>query len=163
MKKENKILLLIVGLIVILLILTAIVDSKKAKQKNNEANNTSNETYFENSSVDKLAQMSERDRILFYFSTYIENVENGNYEVAYDMLYDEFKNTYFDNIEKFENYVKNKYPEIMSVDYESFKREGKYYIISTKILDITTEETFNQKFVLVEYDYNNFKLSFQAE
>ena len=114
-------------------------------------------------SVDKLEGLSEKERILFYFSTYIENIENGNYQVAYDMLYDEFKNTYFDNIEKFENYVKNKYPDIISINYNSFVREGEYYIISTEIFDISTEESISQKFILKEYDYNDFKLSFQAD
>lgn len=162
MKKKNRVLLLIVVFTIILLILILILNLQKPN-KTNVAENTEEKTYFENSNIDKLEQMTEKERIIFYFSKYIENIENGDYEVAYNMLYDEFKNTYFDNIEKFENYVKNKYPEIISIDYESFSREGKYYIISTKILDVTTGESFNQKFILIEYDYDNFKLSFQAE
>ncbi len=161
MKKKNKILLLIVIFAIILSILILIININKSK--NNEVDNEEQETYFEDTSVDKLEGLSEKERILFYFSTYIENIENGNYQVAYDMLYDEFKNTYFDNIEKFENYVKNKYPDIISINYNSFVREGEYYIISTEIFDISTEESISQKFILKEYDYNDFKLSFQAD
>ena len=163
MKKKNKVLLLIIIFIIIVSILILIVNLNKSKNENNEINIEEKETYFENTSVNKLEGLSEKERILFYFSTYIENIENGNYQAAYDMLYDEFKNTYFDNIEKFENYVKNKYPDIISIDYDSFVREGEYYIISTKIFDISTEESVSQKFILKEYDYNDFKLSFQAE
>lgn len=162
MKKKNRVLLLIALFVIILMILITIVnmkDSKKVK-KEEEANET---TYFENSSTDKLASMSEKERITFYFSKYIENIENGDYEIAYNMLYDEFKATYFDTIEKFETYVKEKYPEIISLEYLEFKREGKYYIISVKVLDISNNDSFEQKFILMEYDYDNFKLSFQAE
>lgn len=162
MKKKNRVLLLIALFVIILMILITIVnmqDSKKVK-KEEEANET---TYFENSSTDKLASMSEKERITFYFSKYIENIENGDYEIAYNMLYDEFKATYFDTIEKFETYAKEKYPEIISLEYLEFKREGKYYIISVKVLDISNNDSFEQKFILMEYDYDNFKLSFQAE
>lgn len=162
MKKKNRVLILIAVFIIILLILILILNLQN-KNKTHISENTEEQTYFEDSNIDKLEQMSEKERIIFYFSKYIENVENGKYEVAYNMLYDEFKNTYFNSIEKFENYIKNKYPEIISIDYESFRREGEYYIISTKILDISTEESFNQKFILREYDYDDFKLSFQAE
>ena len=79
------------------------------------------------------------------------------------MLYDEFRNTYFDTIEKFEDYVTTKYPEIISVNYVSFQREGVYYILSVKIEDVTTNNSFEQNFVIREYDYDNFVLSFQAE
>lgn len=162
MKKKNRVLLLIALFIIILLILMAVVSIQNGKEKN-AVDNPEGTTYFEDSSVSKLEGMSEKDRIVFYFSKYIENIENGDYETAYNMLYDEFKNTYFDTIEKFESYVKEKYPEIISVDYVNFKREGKYYIISVKILDISTNESFEQKFILREYDYDNFVLSFQAE
>ncbi len=161
-KKKNRVLLLIVLFIIILLILMAVVTMQNEK-KTNTTDNPRETTYFEDSSVSKLDGMSEKDRITFYFSKYINNIENGNFETAYNMLYDEFKNTYFDTLEKFENYVKEKYPEIISVDYVSFKREGKYYIISVKILDISTNESFEQKFILREYDYDEFVLSFQAE
>ena len=36
-------------------------------------------------------------------------------------------------------------------------------VISVKITDISTDESFEQKFILREYDYDNFVLSFQAE
>lgn len=162
MKRKNRVLLLIALFIVILLILITIVNIQSSK-KTEEAELKNETTYFEDSSVNKLASMSEKERITFYFSKYIENIENGDYEAAYNMLYDEFKNIYFNTIEKFERYVKEKYPEIISVEYVNFKREGKYYIISVKISDISTDESFEQKFILMEYDYDNFKLSFQAE
>lgn len=162
MKRKNRVLLLIALFIVILLILITIVNMQDLK-KTKETEKKDETTYFEDSSVNKLASMSEKERITFYFSKYIENIENGDYETAYNMLYDEFRDTYFDTIENFESYVKGKYPEIISVEYLEFKREGKYYIISVKILDISNNEVFEQKFILIEYDYDNFKLSFQAE
>lgn len=162
MKKKNRVLLLIALFIIILLILIIIVDIQASKKKK-EAEKTNEATYFEDSSTDKLASMSEKERIIFYFSKYIENIENEDYKTAYTMLYDEFKNTYFDTIDKFETYIREKYPEIISVEYLEFRREGKYYIISVKISDISTNESFEQKFILREYDYDNFKLSFQAE
>lgn len=161
MKKKNKVLVLIAILVFILIIISIMLNAKKVND--NEGQQTVDTTYFENSSINKLAEFSEKERIMFYFSQYIENIENGDYNNAYKLLYDEFKNTYFDTIEKFESYVLQKYPEIILVDYISFQREGVYYIVTVKIEDIVTGENFEQKFVIREYDYNNFVLSFQAE
>lgn len=161
MKKKNKVLVLIAILVFILIIISIMLNAKKVND--NEGQQTVDTTYFENSSINKLAEFSEKERVMFYFSQYIENIENGDYNNAYKLLYDEFKNTYFDTIEKFESYVSQKYPEIILVDYISFQREGVYYIVTVKIEDIVTGESFEQKFVIREYDYNNFVLSFQAE
>lgn len=163
MKKKNKILMLIGIFLIILIILSIILNLEEHKKDNAKKEANQNTTYFEDSSTSKLAELSEKDRIIFYFSKYIENIENGNFDVAYKMLYDEFRNTYFDTIEKFEDYVTTKYPEIISVNYISFQREGVYYILSVKIEDVTTNNSFEQKFVIREYDYDNFVLSFQAE
>lgn len=163
MKKKNRILLLIIVLVLILIISILILNSQKSKQTATEDKNTSTTTYFEDSNIEKLSAMPEKERITFYFSKYIEHIENGNFEEAYNMLYSEFKNTYFKSLENFEEYIETKYPEIMAINYVSFQTEGPYYIISVKVEDIINEANFEQKFILREYDYNNFVLSFQAE
>lgn len=163
MKKKNRILLLIIVLVLILIILILMLKSQKNKQTVTASESIPSNTYFENSDTEKLSEMTEKERITFYFSKYIEYIENGNFEEAYNMLYNEFKNTYFKTLENFEEYIETKYPEIMAINYVSFQTEGPYYIISVKVEDIINEKNFEQKFILREYDYNNFVLSFQAE
>ena len=142
MKKKNRILLLIIVLVLILIISILILNSQKSKQTATEAKNTSTTTYFEDSNKEKLSEMTEKERITFYFSKYIEYIENGNFEEAYNMLYGEFKNTYFKTLESFEDYIETKYPEIMAINYVSFQTEGPYYIISVKVEDIINETNF---------------------
>lgn len=162
MKKKRKILVLIVIFVIILLILINIAQRKNA---NNITVSDSTDQTIDSSvqELEELKQMNEKQRIKFYFSKYIENLENGNFEVAYNMLYEEFKNNYFSTLEKYEEYIKEKYPEIITVSYVNFQREGIYYILTMEIQDLINDTSFEQIFVVREYDYNNFVLSFQAE
>lgn len=162
MKKKNRILVLICILLLILIITIMILNSKKEEKGQVVSENTDNTTYFENSSIEKLAAMTEKERITFYFSKYIESIITKDYETAYGMLYDEFKNTYFNTLEEFENYIIEKYPEVTTVDYLGFQREGVYYILSTEIKDGFGEKSFKQKFVIREYNFDDFVLSFQV-
>ena len=56
--------------------------------------------------INKLADMKERDRIEYYFSVFIKAIENKNYEKAYEMLYEQFRNNYFPTLSEFEELVK---------------------------------------------------------
>lgn len=164
-KKKNKILLLISVFVIILIILIFILklQEKKENPTSNIKNNTQAAVSKEDEELARLQNMNEYERMRFYFSKYLNNIEDGNIETAYNMLYDEFKNTYFPTLDDYKNYVNEKYPDIIAVNYNNFQREGKYYILSTTIQNPVTNSNFAQKFVIVEYGFNDFKLSFQAE
>lgn len=88
----------------------------------------------------------------------------GDYQSAYNLLYDEFKENYFKTEEEFEKYIKNKYSDLITLDYGNIERLGTYYILTVNFTDlINDQKNFTQLFVVKENDFNNFVLSFQAD
>lgn len=161
MKNKNKLLIIIFILIVIVVILMLVLKNKK--QSNIVAEPEEQIEVPNALNPDELTTMGEKERVKFYFTEYINNITDNKLEDAYNMLYDEFKNTYFKSLADYKAYIDTKYPDILLVNYDEIQREGYYYIITADIIDGMTDEKFTQKFVLREYDFNNFVISFQAE
>lgn len=111
--------------------------------------------------IEELKGMRERDRMERYFGEYIDYIEAGEYEKAYNLLYPEFKQNYFKTLEDFEKYVDQKYPDIIIVDYDNIERQGQYYILFVKIPKVDgSNEIINQNIVLYEKDYAEYYISF---
>lgn len=112
-----------------------------------------------------LKGLTEQERIIDYIAKYIKAIEDKDYDLAYSLLYPDFKKNYFKTQDKFKEYCQNTYPQLISIEKKSFIREGIYYIIDISILDFVNlnNEAKNVKFVLIENNYDNFYLSFQVE
>lgn len=125
---------------------------------------TVSEEVDEENRKDKIATLSEKLRMETYFGQYISLVESKDYEGAYNLLYDGFKQTYFPTIEEFTAYCKNNYPNNIVVEYTDIDREGTIFILKVKlrnpITDSTQTEVSEQQIVIIENDINDFKLSF---
>ncbi len=124
---------------------------------------TEAEKQIESQEINDLKNMTEKERIKTYVSKYLSYIENLDYEKAYNLLDDDFKQNYFKTIEEFETYAKNLYPDIIIVEYEEMQRQGKYFILYLNIVDALGEkETITQKFIVYELDYNDFIVSFEV-
>lgn len=169
MKNKKVILALMIILVIVAIAILVIINNIK-KQPTTDNTTPSNEVHMKtdeqinSEDIEKLKSMSEKERIRFYVSKYISYIETNEYEKAYALLYDDFKANYFPTVQDFKNYVKNKYPDIITMNNSSIKREGKYYILTMTFADmIEDKKNFAQKFIVVENNYNDFVLSFQAE
>ena len=111
-----------------------------------------------------LKSMGEEDRMYTYIHTFLSYIESSDYKSAYDLLYPDFKEQYFKTQDEFEQYVKNKYPQFMRLEYKSIERQGEYYIVSVLISSEieTNKPSIQQRFVLHENDFNDFEISFQV-
>lgn len=168
--KDKK--LIIIFVLIILLSVIAIVIGitiNKIAQKNQKIDvssevhiKTEEEKYQEE--ITELKNMGEVKRMQFYVSKYFSYIEARDYENAYKLLYDEFKQNYFKTQEDFEKYVKNKYSDIITLNYENLERLGTYYVLTVNFSDlIDNQKNFTQLFVVRENGFNDFVLSFQAE
>ena len=101
-----------------------------------------------------------------YFGRYLSYIESGNYEEAYNLLYDGFKQNYFPTLEDFESYAQNNYPSNMIVEYTNIERQGTIFILTVKIRnalsDNTQTDVKEQQIVVTENNVNDFKLSFEV-
>lgn len=167
---------ILIIIIVLLLVLVNVVLyikydelNKSDKQENvivTEKNVISeNTTNSDNDVITKLKAMSERERMEYYFSEFIEYIENGEYQDAYNLLYPEFKDNYFKTLEDFKKYVDKTYPEFVSFNYNDIERQGYIYVLSITVInpEVKIDQSIkNQRIVIKENDFNDFVLSFQV-
>ena len=168
--KKNKFLIVVLIVIIILIILS--VKTAFSKKKKVDIGNLTEEeitAYIDNkiSNIEKkdLSNLGERDRMEFYVSKFIENIENENYDKAYDMLNSGFKKNYFKTFNEFEEYAGAKFPKMAAIDYTNFERNGDLYVLWTRFSDsLGSKDSYKDiRFVVKENDLNDYELSFSVE
>lgn len=170
MKNKLKILdyiLIITLLITIVIVLTIVIKSLEKKSIQKEViNNGRNVTDIKQDDSDnELKDMSERQRMEFYFSEFMDYIENGKYQEAYNLLYPEFKENYFKTLDDFKKYVNKLYPEFVSFSYNDIERQGNIYVLMITVInpDLNKSEAKkSQRIVIKENNFNDFVLSFQV-
>lgn len=177
-EKNKKLIIIILAVLFIVFVLIRIVVT--ALNKDNNKNNTNNETNTSITSeatntaknqerLKKLKKVSEAERIRIYLGEYFKFLENKDYESAYQLLYADFKQSYFPTLEKYKEYIeKCKYSRLLGIDYNDINAMGHYYIVTLNIKNIAAGESNSgnmikedTKFVVKEDDYDEFYLSFQ--
>ncbi len=118
----------------------------------------------QNTITNKVADMTERSRMQTYFGTFISYIEEKDYESAYNLLNENFKNNYFSTLEQFETYIQ-KYPKDIAVDYKNIERQGELFVLTVEIKDVFNKEfqAITQRVVIRELGVNQFTISFQVE
>lgn len=117
-----------------------------------------------NIELDKLKNMTERARIEYYSTKFLNYIESGKYSEAYALLNSTFRRNYFSSSEKdFETYCKEKFPKMMDVKYSNIERNGDVYVLWLTITDAINGakgEGQEINIVVKENTYNDFELSF---
>lgn len=176
MDKKLKIVLIamaILGLIALNLIVYINEHKPQTADVNNATNiintivehNIATEEETEENRKEMLSNSTEATRMKTYIGQYISAIDSKDYETAYNMLYQEFRNTYFKTLEEFITYVESKYPDEIMVTYNNMEREGTIYIITISIqnpLD-SSFQAVEQNIVIQEKGLNDFTLSFNVE
>ena len=185
MKEKNKlkyIILILIILILLALNLQVFISNYETNKENTQdsidnqtiQNNQINTNYNtvskeeeEENRQNKIASLTERQRMQSYFGQYISYIENKDYESAYNLLYDGFKQTYFKTLEEFETYAQSHYPSNIVVEYIDIERQGTLFILTVKVRDalasIDQQGAQEQQVVVMESSTNNFKLSFAVQ
>jgi len=90
-------------------------------------------------------------------------VQAKQYNQAYKYLSSSFQENYFNSLEEFEKYAKEKYPDFIIEKYSNIRRQGGIYLIDVEIKDFSEKkETFTQTFILKENDFNNVEIAFNV-
>ena len=167
-----KVVFCIIAVIIIILVVVNTIYSRKSKNNTDESSNNvleqnilTAEKIEENTNeleIEDLKDKDERTRIQQYCGKFIRYVENKEYDKAYALLYPDFKNNYFPTVDDFAKYAQEKFPStLITVEYNNIERQGKYYILFTTITTpLNTDYEMEQKFILIENNFNDFQLSF---
>ena len=174
-KRVSTILLSIVVLILIAVNILIYINNHKTEIQESTDNKVNTENIIKNTSVNseqeiqdkvtnKVATLPEKNRMQIYFGNFITLIEQNDYEGAYDLLNESFKENYFPTINDFAQYIQ-KYPKNMTVDYQNIDRQGELFVLTVEIKDIFNKdaETINQRVVIRENDTNKYTISFQVD
>ena len=186
-KKKNNNIKYIIAIIIIAIImiinLVIIIKLTKKPGSTAQTNNTINSTASSESNTDEeesqsrdeeVRNLSETIRMKRYIGFFLEDIENGDYQSAYDVLNEDFKKTYFTNLEEFKNYAdKNFNSSIMTLTYDNVERLGNSKTGNMYVVWVTISNMFQEKlqddeelpqtnFVIIEYDYNKYEMSFSV-
>lgn len=165
--------MLVVFVLIIIAIYNMVLESREVQYKGNlnteievdsgkDPNIAVNQ---KNSEIERLKAMTERARIEYYVTKFMNYIEAENYDEAYNLLNSDYKKNYFSSKKTFEEYVKNNFSKMMDIDYTNFERAGDVYVIWMTITDAINGGPNSGKeinFVIKENDYNDFELSFSA-
>lgn len=174
MDKRIKVIIVIIVILILLALNLMVFINNNFKSDDSEENkivntivehNIATEEETEQSRKEMLNGYTEATRIKSYVGQYLSYVDSKDYESAYNLLYDEFKNTYFKTLEDFITYAENKYPDEILVEYTNMEREGTIYVLTVNIQD-TLDKNFTpieQNIVVRENNLNDFVLSFEVE
>lgn len=161
-KKIIKTMILLCSiLIVCLLLLLFVIQFIKPKEQE-EKMVTQEER--EESVTDYVRNRNEKERMQVYLAEYLKHLERKEYELAYELLYPQFKQNYFPSKKDYIDYVEANYSDLMMVNYEDIQRQGNYYILTVTITNLgEIENSISQKFILYENGLNDYTLSFQVK
>lgn len=175
MNDKKKIIYILIAIVILIIIALGIMTFiNRYKEQNSNLENQSLNIEYNTTTIDedsqnrdrKVATLSESQRMQTYFGRYLSYIESKDYQSAYDLLYDGFKQNYFPTLEEFIEYVQNNYPNNIVVEYVNIERQGTIFILTVKLRDALTDttqtDTLERQVVVTENDINNFKISFSV-
>lgn len=160
--------------VVINALVKATQKEKIANANSNNINEISGQDSEEISQEEEVKQLSESQRMKKYIGYFFNDIENGEYQQAYDVLNEDFKKTYFSNLDEFTAYAKKNFGSSMiGITYDNIERLGNNITGNMYVLLLTISNIFQSKleddeklpqtyFVIVEKDYNNYEMSFSV-
>ncbi len=118
---------------------------------------------------------SDQTKVQMNIDKFILMINNQDYEAAYNVLDDNFKNNYFNTLDEFKQYVQNNMYRYNDLSFESFDVNGNIYSCTVKLTDLSegkyVDETkgtggsgyiYTWNFVMQLKDNYEFTLSFEV-
>lgn len=149
-------------------IISLIIPKQKQQPNQNSQIATNNtDTTEDNEIKDEIKTLSESNRMKRYIGTFFDNIEQGKYQEAYNKLNEDYKNTYFPNLQEFTEYVDENFKsKMLGVTYDNIERlannkTGNMYVMQITVADAKKGKV-QTDFVIIEKDYNDYEMSFSA-
>ncbi len=184
-KNNTKYIIIAIAIIAIIMIgvLCILINSiVKSTQKGTKTNTNTNSTTTTSeqtdeeqiSEEDEIKQLSESARMKRYIGNFFNNIEDGDYQSAYNVLNEDFKKTYFSNLDEFTTYAKKYFgSSMLGITYDNIERLGNNKTGNMYVLLLTISNIFQGKldddeklpqtyFVIVEKNYNDYEMSFSV-
>lgn len=90
--------------------------------------------------IETYAKYSNAQKVAYNANKIVQMINNKDYQGIYDILNSTFRSNNWNSIEKFENYIKNKYPSYYEIQYGNSEQNGESYIQTLTLKDIDKKE-----------------------
>lgn len=92
----------------------------------------------------KYNNSNNQSKVIMNIDKFVKMLNNRDYNSAYKLLDERFKNNTFESEEVFEQYMRNNYPLHYEVQYNSFKEQGSNIFVQQITLVDVTEESLQK-------------------
>ncbi|MDD4066823.1 MAG: hypothetical protein PHH22_02485 [Clostridia bacterium] len=139
--------------------------TQKTQEWQEQINNINNKEN-ENNNIEfevKDVPTNDVERIRMYIGKYISYVNDKDYQGAYDLLDDSFKELNFPTLNDYIQYIEVKYERTKVIEYNKYKIQGFVYVVDTTVKDLgiyKNPTSFAQVFMFKETQPGDYKLSF---
>lgn len=105
---------------------------------------------------------SDKDKVAMNIDKWVSMLNNRDYQAAYNVLDETFRNNNFGSVENFETYMREEYPLHYAVHQEDMKQESNAYVRDIVLVDITGETNFqNENNIIMQLkEGTDFVMSF---
>ena len=166
-KNNKKILIIIITLFVLLLVslLALLKNLKNTKNVNSELSNNKQTSIGEKNreEIKSLSEKTEQERMQYYCGNFFNLIDSKNYESAYKLLYNDYKENYFPTLANFKRYFEEYFPDDFYLYYENMERFGDIYVLTVSLTD-TINGSYGHNFklyvVIQENQLNDYVISF---
>lgn len=109
-------------------------------------------------------KVNEQKKVMMNVDKWIQMLNNRDYQTAYQVLDENFRNNYFETEEQFQIMMKNNCPLHYKVEFGEFKEENSTYMQHITLKDITEEKEEIQTTIIMKLkDDYQFVMSFGIE
>lgn len=162
-KKAIAILVIAIAVIIIILSIVLAILTRKSEEEKQAELQVQYEQQTNESAIEKLADMTEMQRVKYYLQDFVSKIEAKELNKAYEILYSDFKDRYFRTLTEFENYCEEYFPEMLNIKNENIERLNNIYVLETTITDLVNfDKGFGIYFVIRENALNDYDLSFSV-
>ena len=118
--------------------------------------------------LDKYNSASEENKVTLNLDKFRQMLNLKDYESAYNVLDETFRNTKFGTIDNFEQYVKDNWFDNNKFEYEEVNKNGNVYTLSTNIInnnadDNSYKQNINKVFIIKLKEGTDFAMSFNVD
>lgn len=110
--------------------------------------------------IEKYNSATEQQKVALNIDKFMQAINAKDYKYAYECLADSFKNNYFKTQAEFENYAKENFFEINTIEYNEFNKQGDVYTYSIILADKNTGEQKTKTFIMRLGEETEFEMSF---
>lgn len=108
------------------------------------------------------ASSDDQYKVAYNINKWIKMLNNRDYNAAYNVLDETFRNENFGSIEKFEEYMRQYFPAHYTIEYGETTKEEDNYIQKITLKDVTGEDTreIQRTIIMRLKDETDFVMSF---